>query len=207
MLTLGGELDPGKTPEVAASAGPKGFGPPRAQAVGDKVLAVFEREGTSYRVADDFPTYMPEVAGRRTPICVVNGFADPKVGKAIIELHDLATRTRSRNARVRTGQARHRGTPTNGVPGRVLGNRQRSVSRDYKSARRRQLQRPSSPAGNPQRRLRRFTNSTVACRPATSLGRHWSPRLSARIGAAAAHGSLQGYRRVRVSKRQIALHA
>ena len=93
MLTLGGELDPGKTPEVAASAGPKGFGPPRAPAVGDKVLAVLEREGTSYRVADDFPTYMPEVAGRCASICVVNGFADPKVGKAIIELHDLATRT------------------------------------------------------------------------------------------------------------------
>ena len=93
MLTLGGELDPGKTPEVAASAGPKGFGPPRAPAVGNKVLAVLERRGDFLSCCRRFPDVHAGGRRPRTPICVVNGFADPKVGKAIIELHDLATRT------------------------------------------------------------------------------------------------------------------
>ena len=194
MLTLGGELDPGKTPEVAASAGPKGFGPPRCQQLATRSLPYWSARG--------LPIVLPTISRRtcrRSPagsrsnlrrkrLCRPKG----RKGDYRASRSGHAAPVTKRQSSDWTGPApRH---PHKRRPRPSLGNRQRSVSRDYKSAR-------SAPATTsffarwePSAAPSTLTNSTVACRPATSLGRHWSHVFPRAIGAAAAHGSLQGHR-------------
>jgi hypothetical protein len=95
-LTLAGTFDAGLTPEVAAPADLKKFGPAKAPATGDKVVVVMERDGDSYRIAQEEPEYMPKVGDQRSPICVVREFSDPKVEELVKSLKDL--RNRQRNA-------------------------------------------------------------------------------------------------------------
>jgi hypothetical protein len=98
-LTLAGAFDAGLTPEVAAAADLKTFGPLKPLAAGDKVLVVLERVGNSYRVAQELPEYMPNVGGKRSPICVVKDFSDPKVTELVKSLKDLRKRQRDAEAK------------------------------------------------------------------------------------------------------------
>ena len=90
IATLAGAFDAGRTPEAAAPVSLQKFGPAKGPAAGDAVLAVLQREGESFAVADAYPEFMPEIAGRRALICVVHGFSDPRVTETVIRLRDLA---------------------------------------------------------------------------------------------------------------------
>ena len=98
-LTFAGAFDAGKTPEIAAAADLKKFGPAKPPAAGDKVLVVLERVGDTYRVAQELPEYMPKVRDQRSPICVVKDFTDPKVAELVKTLKDLRKRQRDEEAK------------------------------------------------------------------------------------------------------------
>jgi len=82
-LTFGGTFDAGETPEVIAAAAFADFRPETVPAVGDKVLVLLQRDGETYRVANELPEFMPEQRGRHASICVVKGFSDPRVRETI----------------------------------------------------------------------------------------------------------------------------
>ena len=104
-LTFAGAFDAGLTPEVTVPADFGGFGPSKPLAAGDKVLVVLQRDGRSYRVAQECPAYMPEAAGRRAPICVVKDFADPRVAELVKALKAArkAERDAEQGRKKRTG--------------------------------------------------------------------------------------------------------
>jgi hypothetical protein len=106
ILTLAGAgaFDAGLTPEVAAVADLKKFGPGKAPAAGDKVLVVLERDGNSYRVAQEEPEYMPKVSDRRFPICIVKDFSDRKVKELVKSLKNLRKRQRDAEAKKPSGE-------------------------------------------------------------------------------------------------------
>jgi hypothetical protein len=105
-LTFAGAFDAGKTPEVTVPADLGKFGPKKEPAAGDKVLIVLQREGDSYRVAQEKPAYMPETAGARAPLCVVKDFSDPKVGQLVKSLKAVRKAERDNKSKVEPGGQR-----------------------------------------------------------------------------------------------------
>ncbi len=85
-LTLGGAFDVGKTPVAVAVVDFAKLGPASKPAAGNTVVVVLCRAGDKYRVATEWPEYMPEQAGHRSPICVVKDFSDPIVRTTIDRL-------------------------------------------------------------------------------------------------------------------------
>ncbi len=86
VISLAGAFDPGKTPEVALKADFAKLGAIKPPVAGGSAVFVLERDGDSYRIAEDRPKYMPDSNGHRAPICFVKNLGDPAVKKIIDQL-------------------------------------------------------------------------------------------------------------------------
>jgi hypothetical protein len=102
-LTLSGDFDAGKIPEVSALITLKEVGPGfKSSSIGPKAIVVLVRTGDSYSISPEQPAFMP---GDHAPICTVRGFDDPKFQQTLEAVQKL--RHANDDAKPKDEQAKH----------------------------------------------------------------------------------------------------